>query len=52
MAKLKDFVKCFKNRANNQKLLIVRSKKLKEFDINLEDLLDTHIKRKLKRFGK
>jgi len=52
MVKLKDFVKPFKNKRNNQRFLTVRAKKLKEFDINLEDLLDINIRRKLKKFGK
>jgi len=51
MTKLKDFVKCFRNKANNQHMLTIRSRKLKEFDIKLDDLLDIDIKKKLKRFG-
>jgi len=51
MAKLKEFVKCFKNRSNNQYMLTVRSRKLKEFDIKLDDLLDLDLKKKLKKFG-
>jgi len=48
--RLKDFVKCFQNKSNNQKMLTIRSKKLKDFDIKLDELLETEIKRKIRRF--
>jgi len=48
--RLKDFVKCFQNKSNNQKSLTISSKKLKAFDIKLDDLLNTEIKRKIRRF--
>ena len=45
--KLRDLVNPKLNKANNQNSLDVRSLKLKKFDLDIEDILDTTIKKKI-----
>jgi len=50
MVKLRDVVSYFKNNKNNQEKLEIKKLKLKEHDLDVDDLLDISIRRKLKRF--
>ncbi|MFW6129622.1 MAG: hypothetical protein ACOC56_00470 [Atribacterota bacterium] len=48
--KLADFVKCFKNSRNNQKTLTVSSRKMKKYNLNMNDLLNTEVNKKIRDF--
>lgn len=50
--KLRDFVNPKVNSANNQNSFDIRSRKLKELDISIEDLLNLPINKKIKEFRK
>lgn len=50
--RLKDFVKCFKNKRNNQNIIIPSSRKLKKFNMEVDDLLNLELNNKLKKFKK
>jgi hypothetical protein len=49
--KIRDFVSVYKNKANNQIKLEVKKNKLKEFDTELKDILNSPLIKKIKRFG-
>jgi hypothetical protein len=48
--KIKDFVSVYKNKANNQIKLEVKKNKLKEFDTELNDILNSPLLKKIKKF--
>ena len=49
MVKLRDFLRLQVNKANNQKRLEVRSKKLKESNLRIDDILDLEMEDKFSR---
>jgi len=49
---LKDFVKCFKNKRNNQNIIIPSSKKLKKFNMDIDDILNMELNKKIENFKK
>ncbi len=50
--KLKDFVSVYKNKKNNQIKFEIKKKKLKEFDMELNDIINSPINKKIKEFKK
>ena len=47
---LKEFVTIAKNSKNKQEYLILKKKKLKKCDMNIDDLLNMKVKKKLNKF--
>lgn len=45
-----DVVNVFKNSTNNQFLMIVGLRKIRKFGYTIEDLMNTPLKKKLKKF--
>ena len=48
--KVKDFVNLTKNKRNNQESLNIKKLKLKEFGLDIEDLLEIKINKRIKKF--
>ena len=48
--KLKDFVNVYTNKSNDQTKLEVKKRALKEFDVELKDILNSPLLKKIKKF--
>lgn len=48
--KLKDFVNVHKNKKNKQIKLDIKKRTLKKYNLNVDDILNTKLNKKMKKF--
>jgi len=50
MVKMKDIFNKQKNQKNNQEILYLKKRKLKKFGMDIDDVMDCDVNKKLKEF--